>query len=158
MRNRSLLPLDIRTFRSDDLDQVMAIENDSFPDPYTRTTFQMLGQLAGEGFVVAEDGGIVGYAVAEAQGSRVHIISVAVSPKSRRSGVGAALMHELIRRLGPTARTMSLEVRAGNRAAVQLYERFSFRRTGEVRSRYYPDGEDAVVMAREQTPETAPPV
>ena len=142
------MPLTIRTFRRSDLDQVLAIEDDSFPDPYSRLTFRLLRRWVGEGFIVVEGGGILGYAVAETQGTRGHIISIAVSPKSRRSGVGAALLQELIRRLGPDVRSLFLEVRAGNRAAIQMYEKFSFGKT-EVRSRYYPDGEDAVVMARE---------
>jgi [ribosomal protein S18]-alanine N-acetyltransferase len=143
------VPLKIRTFRSGDLDQVMAIENDSFPDPYNRLTFRLLRRWVKEGFIVAEDDGIVGYAIAETQGVRGHIISIAVSPKSRRSGVGAALLRELLRRMGPTVQALFLEVRAGNRAAIRMYEKFSFRMTGEIRSRYYPDGEDAIIMARE---------
>jgi [ribosomal protein S18]-alanine N-acetyltransferase len=145
------VPLKIRTFRENDLDQVMAIENDSFPDPYNRLTFQLLMQWVGDGFIVAEEDGIVGYAISEAQGARGHIISIAVSPKRRRSGVGAALLQELIRRTEPNVQSLSLEVRAGNRAAIRMYEKFSFKRTGEVRSQYYPDGEDAIVMARERT-------
>jgi len=145
------VPLKIRTFRSGDLDQVMAIENDSFPDPYSRMTFRLLGQWAGDGFIVAEDGGIVGYAVAETEGSRWHIISIAVSPQSRRAGVGGALLKVLIRRAGPVVRSLFLEVRAGNSAAIRMYEKLSFERTGEVKSRYYPDGEDAIVMAKELT-------
>jgi len=145
------VPLKIRTFRGGDLDQVMAIENVSFPDPYNRLTFRLLRRWVKEGFIVAEDGGIVGYAIAETQGTRGHIISIAVSPKSRRSGVGAALLQELLRRMGPNVESLFLEVRAGNRAAIQMYEKFSFRKTGDVRSRYYPDGEDAIIMARELT-------
>ncbi|MDG7008544.1 MAG: ribosomal protein S18-alanine N-acetyltransferase [Nitrososphaerota archaeon] len=145
------MPLTVRTFGRSDLDQVMAIENDSFPDPYNRLTFRLLRRWVGEGFIVAEDGGVVGYAVAETQGARGHIISIAVSPKSRRLGVGAALLQELIRRMGPDVRGLFLEVRAGNRAAIRMYEEFSFEKTGEVRSRYYPDGEDAIVMVRELT-------
>jgi len=142
------VPFKIRTFRGSDLDQVMAIENDSFPDPYNRLTFRLLRRWVKEGFIVADDGGIVGYAVAETQGARGHIISLAVSPKSRRSGIGAALLQELIRRMGPKVQSLFLEVRAGNEAAIRMYEKFSFRKTGEIRSPYYPDGEDAIIMAR----------
>lgn len=144
------MPLKIRTFRSGDLPQVMAIENDSFPDPYNKLTFRLLRHRVGEGFIIAEDGGIVGYAIAEAQGGRGHIISIAVSPKSRRSGVGAALLQELITRAGPEVEGWFLEVRAGNSAAIRMYEKFSFKKTGEIRSEYYPDGESAIVMTRER--------
>ena len=43
---------------------------------------------------------------------------------------------------------IALEVRAGNEAAIGLYESFAFKRIG-LRRRYYSDnGEDAIIMAR----------
>ncbi len=140
--------LEIRTFRSEDLDQVMAIEEASFPDPYDPLLFRWFRFRVGDGFVVAEAEGIVGYAISEIREGRGHIVSMAVSPKNRRSGVGASLLQELIGRLEPRVHDVYLEVRAGNKVAIQLYEKFSFKRTGETRRRYYPDGEDAIVMAR----------
>lgn len=140
--------MEIRTLRSEDLDQVIAIEKVSFPDPYTKLLFWYFKLRVGEGFIVAAQGKIVGYAISEVRGGRGHIISMAVSPDSRRQGIGEALLRELIRRLKPKVEEIYLEVRHGNEAAMRLYEKFLFRRTGEVRARYYPDGEDAVVMAK----------
>jgi ribosomal protein S18 acetylase RimI-like enzyme len=41
-----------------------------------------------------------------------------------------------------------LEVRAGNNGAICLYQGFDFKIIGR-RIKYYPDGEDALVMERE---------
>lgn len=138
----------IRTFAYEDLGQVKAIEKASFPDPYSDMWFRLLKLRAGEGFIVAEEKGVVGYAISEVRRGRGHIVSMTVSPECRRGGIGAALLQELIRRLEPRVHEVHLEVRTGNDAAIQLYEKFSFKRTGEIKERYYPDGEDAIVTTR----------
>lgn len=140
--------LEIRNFRYEDLDQVIAIENVSFPDPYSRLLFLQFKLRAGDGFIVARRERVVGYAISEILGGRGHIISMAVSPAHRRTGVGEALLRKVVRRLEPRVPETYLEVRAGNEAAINLYEKFSFRRTGEVRERYYPNGEAAIILAR----------
>lgn len=140
--------LEIRNFRYEDLDQVIAIENGSFPDPYSRLLFLQFKLRADDGFIVARRERVVGYAITEIREGRGHIISMAVSPAYRRTGIGEALLREVIRRTEARVRETYLEVRVGNEAAINLYEKFSFRRTGEVRERYYPNGEDAIILAR----------
>lgn len=44
---------------------------------------------------------------------------------------------------------MHLLVAAGNEAAIGLYRKHSFVETGRVVKKYYPNGDDAVEMARE---------
>jgi len=142
------LDYEIRSFRYEDLDQVREVEEASFPDPYSKLLFRLLKLEVGDRFIVAEKDGILGYAISEVNGNRGHIISMAVSPEYRRAGVGKALLQETIKRLGSKIEEISLEVRAGNEAAMKLYEKFAFKRTGERRARYYPDGEDALIMAK----------
>jgi ribosomal-protein-alanine N-acetyltransferase len=142
------LDLEIRTFRNEDLDQVMAIEKASFSDPYAEWFFWLLSLEVGEGFIVAEKEKIVGYVISEIREGRGHIISMAVSPNHRRAGIGEALLRESIKRLGPEVKEVYLEVRPENDAAIMLYEKLSFRRTAEVRKQYYSDGRGAMVMAR----------
>ena len=124
------------------------VEEASFSDPYSKLLFRLLKLEVGDRFIVAEKDGILGYAISEVSGNRGHIISMAVSPEYRRAGVGKALLQETIKRLGSKIEEISLEVRAGNEAAMKLYEKFAFKRTGERRARYYPDGEDALIMAK----------
>lgn len=87
-----------------------------------------------------------------------HITTVAVNATDRRNGIGRALMIELLTRalaLGITCST--LEVRAGNVAAIKLYESLGYRTTA-CRKQYYPDNkEDALVMWLYDLPEWTPP-
>lgn len=84
----------IRTFRHNDLNQVRAIEEVSFPDPFSKLRFRLLKLKVGDLFIVAQNDGIVGYAISEIREGRGHMISMAVSPRCRRVGVGEALLQE----------------------------------------------------------------
>ncbi len=82
----------------------------------------------------------------------LHIQNVATAPTWRRCGVAAALLGQALveaRRQG--CRRALLEVRVGNAGAIALYRRFGFRDLAR-RTRYYPDGEDALVMALDPLP------
>ena len=61
---------------------------------------------------------------------------------------GEALLCEAIARMAPNVHEAYFEVRAGNEAAIRLYEKHSFKMTGDVPKGYYPDGESATVMSR----------
>ena len=142
------MDFEIRTFRSQDLNQVRAIEEASFPDPYSELIFRILRSRVGDLFIVAEKENVVGYAISEVRGRLGHVVSMAVSSEFRRSGVGHELLKETIRRLESRVDEIYLEVGLGNIAAIRLYEKFSFKKTGERRAHYYPGGEDAIIMAR----------
>ena len=75
-----------------------------------------------------------------------HVTNVAVAPAEQRRGVATALLlglaDEAIRH-GCTAWT--LEVRVSSTGAQELYRRFGFAPAG-VRTRYYENTEDAIVM------------
>jgi len=140
--------LEIRTFRTEDLDQVVGIEKAAFPDPYSRPLFQWFGVTTVDGFIVARRGRVLGYLISEIRDGQGHIVSMAVDPVCRRAGIGEALLREAIARMASRVHGVYLEVRAGNEAAIRLYEKHSFKMTGDVLKGYYPDGESAVVMSR----------
>jgi ribosomal-protein-alanine N-acetyltransferase len=84
----------------------------------------------------------------------VHVLNVATRVDRRRRGLGRALMDRVVA-YASTHRTrhVLLEVRRSNAAAIALYRRVGFFAMG-VRSRYYPDDEDAVEMVLMIDPET----
>ena len=75
-----------------------------------------------------------------------HVTNIAVDPLQQRSGVGTRLLLALARdAIAMAAPALTLEVRVGNVAALQLYERFGFAPAG-IRKRYYEGRDDAIVM------------
>ena len=75
------------------------------------------------------------------------ITNVAVHPDFRGKGIARQMMkHVLHESLAKGITSFTLEVRAGNRAAIALYERFGFRTEG-VRREFYEDPvENALIM------------
>jgi len=130
---------------------VLALEAATQDRPLGLAT--LLREAAADGVVLlAHDGGpdgpLVGFASARLLGDEAHVIRLAVSPDRRRRGVGRALLAGLsgwTREVGAAA--LLLEVRAGNAPALALYAGAGFTVEGR-RSRYYPDGEDALLLRR----------
>ena len=141
--------LKLGSFEYDDLDQIVAIEKASFPDPYPRIVFVWFKLRVGEGFIVArKDGRVVGYLISEVRRGRGHIVSMAVAADCRRMGIGEAMARRSMDRLAGRVKRVYLEVRPSNKAAILLYHKLLFEETGKVRKEYYPDGEDAIEMER----------
>jgi ribosomal-protein-alanine N-acetyltransferase len=90
---------------------------------------------------------IVGYAGIWVMTDEAHVTTIASHPEMRGRGVGELLLLALIRRaMDIGARWMTLEVRASNAVAQNLYRKYTFKEMG-VRRKYYSDnGEDALVM------------
>jgi ribosomal-protein-alanine N-acetyltransferase len=75
-----------------------------------------------------------------------HVTNVAVDPAHRRRGIATEMMLDLAweaRRVGMAS--LTLEVRESNVSAQSLYRRFGFVPVG-VRSKYYENRDDAIVM------------
>ncbi len=140
----------IRRCREGDLDEVLAIEEQTFTDAYDREIFSQLLTSEPQGFLVAEDDSAVRGYVASS-GRHGLIFSLAVSATHRRRGIGRLLMVAVLGYLRGETKRVSLQVRVTNSAGIALYRQFSFREQGRIR-RYYPDGEDALVMTLDLGP------
>lgn len=73
------------------------------------------------------------------------IATVAVDPRYRRRGIGRALM--LACEAQVQLPIMKLTVRVSNQGAIALYEELGYRAT-DLWRRYYNDGEDGLVMTK----------
>ena len=90
---------------------------------------------------------LAGYIVGRMGADELHINNVAVRDIYRRRGIGRSLLNRILE-AGKRAAVPHafLELRAGNTAALALYEECGFRLTSR-RSRYYTEPvEDALVM------------
>ncbi len=82
-----------------------------------------------------------------------HILALAVYPSCRRQGIGDLILKRLIataRERGATL--LTLEVRASNLAAQQLYRKYGFLPVGHRPGYYAETGEDAIIMTVEPVP------
>lgn len=79
-----------------------------------------------------------------------HVVSIAVLPEFRRRGIATALMVNAMNAMKDKhgAGEVYLEVRVSNEPAIRLYEKLGFRKV-KILKKYYLDGEDAYLMARE---------
>ncbi|MBS1709161.1 MAG: ribosomal protein S18-alanine N-acetyltransferase [Armatimonadetes bacterium] len=137
---------------------VLEIEKASNSAPWSERSFRNELTHPDGIFLVTEGSGrVVGFAAGWVLADELHIINVAVDPQCRRQGLGRKMLVELLlhaQEKGVTCAT--LEVRAGNAAAIALYEDLGFHSCG-VRKKYYPDNrEDAVVMWLHELAEWSP--
>lgn len=150
----------VRPALESDLPEIARLEQACFSDawspellretlgsPYDRCFVAVIpgGGERGAGDTLAE-GTLAGWCNIRVLGDEAELMRICVSPELRRNGTGRALLEagmEEMRRRGALAAT--LEVRAGNTAAVRLYEAHGFVLEG-CRKKYYRDPvEDAAI-------------
>ncbi len=131
-----------------DLRRVLAIEEASFPDPWSDALLRgEIEMLSSRRYTKATVGRrVVGYLGLMFVDDEVHVNTLATDPEARGRGVATRLLLDGIDaalRLG--GRHLTLEVAASNEGAQSLYRRFGLAPVG-VRRGYYAGGEDAIVM------------
>jgi [ribosomal protein S18]-alanine N-acetyltransferase len=135
------------------IDAVLAIEEASFTNPWTRVMYLAELENSGVSFCfTAKDpaGRVVGFCSFWRVLDELHINNLAVLPDVRRSGVATALLsHVLSYGASLGARRATLEVRRSNGPARVLYERFGFAVAGVRHGYYTKPVEDALVLWRE---------
>jgi ribosomal-protein-alanine N-acetyltransferase len=135
--------------RRRDLREVMAVEGQVFPEPWSHAIFlSELSLRQGRWYRVARMGRrLAGYAGMMLVVDEAHVTTIATAPDWQGRGVATTLLVAGIRQaVAGGVRQVSLEVAAHNERAQALYRRFGFMPVG-VRKGYYPvTGEDALVM------------
>lgn len=131
-----------------DLPAVLAIEQESFSDPWSQASFNALFNVPSVYFAVLEsDNGISGYGVMYVAADQSELANLAVARGARGAGCGGRLLRDLLRTGAQRGATeMWLEVRASNEPALALYKRFGFDEVGRRRRYYDRPVEDAVIM------------
>jgi ribosomal-protein-alanine N-acetyltransferase len=135
-----------------DMREILAIERDSFPCPWSENIFrgEMINPIARMlvGRVDPLPGKpVAGYVVYWRVADEMHLHNIAVRRDQRRKRVAFLLLREAIRASqSEGARRVTLEVRRSNLPAQNLYEKFGFSVMG-IRPGYYSDtGEDALIF------------
>lgn len=135
--------------------EIIAIERDSFPSPWSEQIFQNemtnpIARLLVGRIDRLPERPLAGYVVYWQVADEMHIHNIAVRKDQRRKRVACLLLREaILASKAEGARRVTLEVRRSNLPAQNLYKRFNFSVTG-IRQGYYTDtGEDALIFGAE---------
>ncbi len=137
----------------EDLDGIYEVEKDSFPIPWSISSFEEeLKNILATYLVAKLDEKIIGYIGMWFVMDECHITNIAVLKEYRNQKVATKLLNEMLKLCKEHKTTyIMLEVRASNIPAQKLYSKFNFKEE-VIRKNYYknPDQtrEDAIVMSR----------
>ncbi|MEK9149630.1 MAG: ribosomal protein S18-alanine N-acetyltransferase [Candidatus Desantisbacteria bacterium] len=136
----------IEKMKEDDLDSVLAIENEVFVFPWQRESFAEEIKQGSEFYVAKEKEKIMGYLGFYRVEDEMQLVNLAVTKSRQGKGIGSELLKWALKQaksLG--AKKAFLEVEKGNSRAISLYHKFGFYEAG-LRKGYYEGKEDAVIM------------
>lgn len=138
----------------EDLDGVLAVEEESFTNPWTKEMYawELQNRAVCHIFVArTPEQRVVGFCAFWLVVDEIHINNVAIRPALRGQGIGTHLMRRVFeeaRHLG--AKRATLEVRRSNEGARRLYERLGFYVVGTRPSYYTNPVEDALILWRDE--------
>ena len=143
--------LDYGPLRPELLEEIMVIEQEAYPEPWSRGMFldELRSPRSYFCLVYLRDR-LIGYGGFWHVLEEAHVTSVTIAKALRGHGYGRELMYHLL----DTARyrdirQVTLEVRESNRVARTLYESLGFRRAGLRKGYYSSTGEDALIMTKD---------
>jgi len=148
MVGKSLAGIAMIDMRPEDVPEVMSLELASYTTPWSGTLFMNeIYKPLSVAKVVRSGEKIMGYICADQVLDEGHILNVTVHPEHRRRGMAVHMVAHVIRLLaGRACKSLFLEVRMSNEAALRMYEKSGFSMIS-VRKRYYTSPEeDAVIM------------
>lgn len=138
----------IRKMTEKDVPQVAALEAANFSMPWSEQAFYEQLEKNNVLYMVAEkEGQIIGVCGYMESYGEADICNVSVDKAYNNRGVATTMLKDLMAegsRRGISAFT--LEVRAGNAAAIHLYEKMGFMKEGLRRGFYERPREDAIIM------------
>ncbi len=154
------MALHIRKMRTTDLDDVLEIEQYSFPTPWSRSVYEYdLIRNPNSRFYVALEhvgGELWGYIGNWFVYDECHVGTIATKREARGKGVAQALLIHTARQAVAEGMTyIILEVRVNNLAAINLYKKLGFSQVGLRRGYYRDTGEDALLLAMRDLPDLA---
>jgi ribosomal-protein-alanine N-acetyltransferase len=152
---KTVITIDI--MKKEDIEQVLAIEQSSFSQPWSKNLFlSEFRSPAVSTLLVSLDGAsparrVTGYIVYWNVEDEMHILNVAVHQSHRRKGIAKKLVLSAVKLAHKKgAKRAFLEVRASNIAARNLYAGLGFIGNSIRRDYYDAPVEDAVVMTLEE--------
>lgn len=141
----------IEAMRLEDIPEVLHLERKAFGQmAWHAGDFEAAIASKCDFPLVIRTTGLAGYAVLRIIAPEAEVENICVAPACRRSGVGEALMEEMLRLAAERdAERIFLEVRAHNEPAKALYRKRGFVESYRRRNYYQGPTEDAIIMMKE---------
>lgn len=144
----------IEEVKEEDLETIYEIEKENFKDCWSKNYILFHIKLPKDiryFFVAREENKVIGYIVCWVSDFTAHLHNISVKKDYQNKGVGTKLLNFLIDILKKQGITeIVLEVRVNNFKAINLYKKHGFKEI-TIKKRFYPDGEDALMMLKELT-------
>ena len=148
-----MLNLQIKKIEKIDLDEIMEIEELSYPNHHwSKDSFEneIENKLATYHCAMTSKGDIAGFYGFWQILEEAHITTIATHPDFRRQGVSKFLMFDLIDECyKKMIKYITLEVRESNIPAISLYDKFGFSTIGTRKNYYQDNNENALIMFTE---------
>jgi len=134
-----------------DLPEVLVIENDVYPHPWTRGNFLDSLYSGYETWILRDpSGALVGYFLLMLAVDEAHLLNISVRRDLHGKGIGRVQLDKVVAVAKEKGmQSVLLEVRPSNQRALAVYLRYGFTQIG-LRKGYYPaegnNREDAIVM------------
>ena len=134
-----------------DVPQVAEIERACFSDPWPESV--LLHELENElslWLVAKSEDTVLGYLGSQSVLDEADMMNIAVRESARRQGIAKSLILALCARLHDAGvRSLTLEVRDSNAAAIALYEGLGFFQVGRRPNYYFHPKEDARILRKD---------
>lgn len=133
------------------VEQIAALERLCFSDPWSARSIEAELENPLSCWLVAEENEqVLGYIGSQSCPPESDLMNVAVTPASRKRGIGRQLLCTLMTRLRSSGmESLTLEVRVSNTAARALYAQLGFSQVGKRPNYYIHPTEDALILRKE---------
>lgn len=145
----------VRRAAFEDVPRLAEIEKICFSEPWSEAVFtDFLDRNGSVVLAAASEGTVVGYVTGAYVLDGADIYNIAVTADCRRKGVGDKLLREFFEVLPSDVKTVGLEVRESNGAAISMYRKNGFETVGIRKNFYISPRENAVLMTKQLTVES----
>lgn len=131
--------------------QVAELEISCFSMPWSENA--IIGELTNPlslWLVAVDNKTVAGYVGSQSVMGEADMMNIAVNPDYRRKGIARSLIVALIDMLNANdVHSLTLEVRASNLPAIELYEKLGFAHVGRRPGYYTAPKEDALILRKE---------
>lgn len=145
--------LSLEVFSENDVPAIAALEQTLNPSPWSESLILESVASSHWCFGLKQHDLWVAYCVLSFVAGEAELLILGVAKSAQRKGIARAMLEALQPFISSKARSIFLEVRESNHAAIALYEALGFNQVGE-RKNYYPvagklNKETALIFAKE---------